>query len=78
MPRYTIAPRTVGPSNQTIRSTMPVTAIVQTSTSSTLRVAPDIPRTITPVYVPAMATRIVAWSSRRSSRRSRANRLGRW
>ena len=46
--------------------------------SRTTRVVPSSASTIEAVYVPDVPTRIIVWSSRRSSRRSRCDSRRTW
>src|SRR6476469_2275082 len=61
-----------------MRIVAPTSTSAQATTSSTTRVVPSSASTMTAVYVPAVATRIIVWSTRRSIRRSRCHSRRRW
>ena len=61
-----------------MRMPTPTAATVQAITSSTTRVVPSSPSTITAVYVPAVPTRIIEWSSRRRTRWWRVAKRAEW
>jgi hypothetical protein len=57
---------------------MPAAAPAHTPASTTTCSEPSRTRTPNGVYVPAISTKIIEWSSRRSQARARGRQVTRW